>query len=373
MLHSSMNGESSSALLLLKAEQKFENSQAHTAFIDSLAATYGLQGVKPEELRWADVKPTGSIQMPPRIQVSITDRLPNFGTSVVAVDGDTLVSSPHYAALFFRDVAPLSMRKDLKKYEVVKRRGVLNEQDEALEDGPTTLDKLIARMREEGHAIPETTNIVEMVSVLPIAPNGEFRTEFYPTVQIPLLGGDFSFPHFVQDGFLYASLVSGFGRLDLLDLRQDNSTHRFKAEYVPTMDSIERLFVPDSAGHMIVLALPVNVKHDYDIIKYSNGRDQYNYGDRFGGFGLRSLGDSPMMKGGPDRIGPNRSAEIGRVNIERGSKTDIQTLETDVTPDPNRTAAIYHVLFIGMKPDTHVDAAALTQVGRALDFYKGVK
>ena len=324
------------------------------AFIDALAATYGLKDVRPEELRWADVKSTTSIYLPPRFQVSIADRLPAFATALVALDGDNVVSSPHYAPLFFRDVAPLSMSEDLRKYVITKKRGVLKEQDEVLKE-PETLETLIGKFRSQGYNLPTTTNVVEMLSVLPIAPNGEFKTEFYPTVDIPLSRGDFSFPHIVQDERMYAALISSLGKLDLLDLRQDNTTHRFKAEYVPTMDSIERLFVPDSAGHMVVLALPVNVKRDYGEI-FSMG-NEYGFG-------------SGMMRGGGYTLGTTRSAEIGRLNIGKGSKTDVKTREADVSPDPSRVGAIYHIVFIGMKPDSHIDATHLSKVGKALDHYQ---
>ena len=137
--------------------------------------------------------------------------------------------------------------------------------------------------------------------------------------------------------------------------------YNWQALFVPDMSDIEQLMVPTSAGHMILIAEPVEEpKPKWDFGAYNSG-DTLSMGGGLKGGGGFSFGG-----------GMTRGATIGGVSILPGSYAGQGSLhEGGLGRARTGTLTIYHIRFLGVKPDVarNLNVEGLTALGKTLDTY----
>ncbi len=213
---------------------------------------------------------------------------------------------------------------------------------------PRSLIEIIEGMGLK-EALPDKTAVVEAIALLPIAPNREFATEFNPHIRFDTLDHSFYQVMVVNQDKLsaYARLTQG-NRRDIQDIDESQKMYNWKADFVPDLSDIEQLMLPDSRGHMILIATPVEKpKPLFDLGKSGYGGGRYDLGDE-------------LMKGGPMRgstmsFSPGyltQGHSVGDISIGRGSETGQGGLyEGELLHSRNGNPTIFHLRFLGIKPE----------------------
>ena len=62
--------------------------------------------------------------------------------------------------------------------------------------------------------------------------------------------------------------------------------------------------------------------------------------------------------------------EAARVSIGDGTRTNVSTTNVKAEPDPDRTSALYHIMVVGVKPETAINGAGLKSLAKAMDGYR---
>lgn len=329
----------------------------YQAFRNVLGLTYNFNNLNPGNIKWADTS-QALIQYPPIPKIKHNT---NSGSVSIRLDptdpekpGESIAGHLHYAATWVRDVQPLSLLPNLRKYIVRGMTGVpepqsIFEKDKTLEELLKDSDFIPA-----GFRLDDTTPVVESLVMLPFAENREFITEFAPNItagkrsQFILINADkLSLPNIIYDGGASGPFLKREGA------GTGSKKVNWKADRIPDLSDIEKLLLPSSAGHMILIEIPVKDKQQEIDLSYLLNRDYGFGGDNLksmggfgGGFATRSGG---LMLGGSTK---SSGGTVSGVSISGGSTRKDNTARTDeeFTYDPTRQPIIYHFNFVGFKP-----------------------
>ena len=141
------------------------------------------------------------------------------------------------------------------------------------------------------------------------------------------------------------------------------NTRRWQAEFVPSMSDIEKLMLPSSVGHMVIVARPVEDPNKSRIDLYGSIGEDFGKGSRFlgpsrGGFSFG--GGDAIMKGGT----------IGSASISSGSVHGRAREHTGEVRDSHEgKPIIYHLRTLMFREDHPMDPEILAEVTQTLDNY----
>ncbi|MDX1920530.1 MAG: hypothetical protein SFU25_07355 [Candidatus Caenarcaniphilales bacterium] len=314
-------------------------------FIDCLELAYNLPKVPVEDLKWIDIKPLLTTFSSPKIEVEVAKNTPALAISLKPYNQGASIlkgsSNTYHAPLLVRDVSRWGDEKEgsLGIYEIRRRSGV--EESQQILDEPINLSSIIQRIE----AITDKTPVVKVVTFLPVAPSGEFETQFTPTIDLDIFGHKYYKLLTIQEDRLssYQLLTAGKMSLDLKeavynpdDPKQPN-LFDIKADAVPDLSSIDKLFLPkEQTGQMIIIAEP-----------YADPTPKFNSFDFGNDRGYSKGGGSFMLGGG----GGLRSASLSNARLSRGGQAGSGSLyDGELGSSRDGNPVIFHVQFICVKP-----------------------
>ncbi|MBI2522946.1 hypothetical protein HYW19_01005 [Candidatus Woesearchaeota archaeon] len=353
------------AIIVPKRETRV-STPGYVPFIDALQAAYDLHEIEPDGVRWASIDAKlVDMGFPPSVEIEVAKDHPSLAVALYPmVDGKSVTGSDVYhAPMLLRDVQRWGfVREGLGEYSLTGWTGVPEEKE--MFQQTRSLTEIIEKL-QLAKDIPETTSVVEAVALLPIAPNGEFLTEFAPNVRFGSFGNHSHYRVAVitQDKLsAYVALTEG-SRRDIKDMDENQKMYNWKAEFVPDLSDFQKLLLPDSSGHMVLIATP-----------YEKPRPKFDLGDY--GFRSRDTLGGDVMRGGPTLSyygGPTKGMSVGDVSIGRGSEAGSGRLhegplESSLTGNP----VIYHLRFFGVKPDQAraLNGQMLGTLGSSLSNYE---
>ena len=206
-------------IIVPKRETKVD-SLGYVPFIEALQAAYDLHEVEPENVKWASIDAKlVDMNFPPSIEIEIAKDHPILAIALHPMADGRPVTDPdvYHAPMLLRDVQRWGfVRESLGRYSVVGFRGVPEEKE--MFQQTRSLTEIIESL-QLAKDIPETTAVIEAVALLPIAPNGEFLTEFNPNVRFSSLEhSHYRVAVITQDRLsAYVQLTEGFRR-DIKDI-----------------------------------------------------------------------------------------------------------------------------------------------------------
>lgn len=211
-------------------------------------------------------------------------------------------------------------------------------------------------------AVKDSTPIVEMVALLPIASRGEFETQFVPRISFDFADGHTHYKIItISADRMSAYHALAMGRnldLEFTDGSKDKkrpALSNWKAEFVPDLSELEQMLLPSSKGHMILIATPIEPQ-----------RDQADFLKELWG----SQGGNDTLKGPASYgSGATRGASVGDVSIGQGSRVGSGSVyEGELRQSLRGTTTIFHVRYFGVKPDqaAGMDLETLQRIAQTL-------
>ena len=252
------------------------------------------------------------------------------------------------APLLLREVKPWDS-SELQCHLIDRLRGVPDSR--SLLEKPLTLRQYID---DKIGGIRNSTPVVEVVALLPISnlprsDGGHYDTKFVPVVNIPNTRYDTQYMiATVADGAAGTyRIITNAPESRIEDIAGSNLERRsWKADLIQDLSDVERLLLPSSAGHMVVVCKPVRILQDH-------ARNPY----------LEMT--NPELD--PDRFCPTQS--VGGISISQGSHAGYGSLfEGRLEESPDGTPVIYHIRFIGVKPDANTPLDK-ERLAKSLDTY----
>ncbi len=332
-----------------------ESTAGYSEFIGSLQAACNLHELSPSDLKWVGAEPVQPYRyIPPNFSINVAKDTPQLSVNLHPIKAGKYIGGEPFvysAPMLLKDVERWGM-SDLRKFKVERLRGVSEAKTSFQKKQSYPLDEFLSRIVQ----VDASTPVVEAVAFLPIAPNGEYVTEFAPKVSF----GSFDHGHYkvaflMEGGFsIYSALTQGEG-MEVKSVNEHQEMHYWQADFVPDLSDLEKLMVRDSRGHMILIAEPVEVpKPLFDT--------SYGLGDLIGGSdSFRSLS-----------FGPTRGVSIGDVSVSEGSHAGQGSLhEGELLASKRGNKVIYHIKFLGVKPDAAkaLDKAGLDGLAKSLGNY----
>lgn len=352
---------------LLPRNKHLANDPSYSSFMTAMDLAYGLKDVPPGQLKFVGIDGlertslSDSFVIPPRVMIN-----PGFDHPKLAIalapkkpQGENVTNDTYHAPVFVKDVDRWQFAKDrLGKYLLDRWSGA--EAGQELFQQSRSLAGVLAGF--DDLQITDSTPVVEAVAILPISADGSFNTEFAPQIRFDIGDHEHYKVSVVSQNSLsrFVQLIQGRSLYNVQAIEADQSMHNFSADFIPDMDEFSQMLVPSSAGHMILIASPIEKpKPKFDFKDFNFGRGDYDYG------GFRGGGDSFMMGGGM------KGGSIGGVDIGIGSKTGQGSLyDGDLTSSRKGHTTIFHIRVLGVKPDDITKLAANAgQLGSAIDAY----
>ena len=350
--------------VLLPRNKDLANDPSYNAFMTAMDLAYGLKDLPPGQLKFVGIDGlerislSDSFVIPPKVMVN-----PGFDHPKLAIalapkkpQGGNVTNDTYHAPVFVKDVDRWQFAKDrLGKYLLDRWSGA--EAGQELFQQSRSLSEILAGF--DDLQIIDSTPVVEAVAILPISADGSFTTEFAPQIRFDIGDHDHYKVSVVSQNSLsrFVQLIQGRSLYNVQTIEADKSMHNFSADFIPSMDEFSQMLVPCSAGHMILIASPIEKPKpkSYDL-NFGLGSD---YGGGFRGDGL-TLGGG-LMKGG----------SIGGVDIGIGSKTGQGSLyDGDLSSSRKGHTTIFHIRALGVMPyDITKLAANASQLGSTIDAY----
>lgn len=348
--------------IIVRKDEKRIDIPGYVAFMDVLQSTYDLHKEKPENIKWVSLDTKiAEVDSPPKIAVDVAQDHPQLAIGLFPTVEDKSVTGEevYLSPVLLKDVRRWKeVSEDLGRYEATGWSG--RPGPNAMFEQPRSLIEMLEAIGAEDQ-ITETTAVVEAIALLPIAPNGEFATEFCPQLIFnPSDHKHYRVSIISQDRLnAYARLSEGLDILTIKDMDENQTMFHWKAEFVPDMSDFEKLMSPGSRGHMILVATPYEKpKPLFDPgVLYSRGLHSFGFGDT-------------LSFKGPSL---SRSVSAGDVDIGRGSESGKGSLyHGQLNSTEKGNATIYHLRFIGVKPEhtKELTASMLDQLGGSLSGYK---
>ena len=199
--------------------------------------------------------------------------------------------------------------------------------------------------------------VVEVVAFLPIAPNGEFQTQFVPYISFGPGSHRYYKVSVISENSLSAyHLLSQGQTRPVKDVDEQQNMYNWVADSFPGLSEIEQLTSPSSHGHMILIAMPV----EDPTPKFDLGLgDSYDFGGPMRGMGPPTYGGG--FKGG--------GASISSASIGRGSKSGEGSLyDGEVRDSREGNPIIYHLQVLCVTPTEAkaLSSNSLGQLGQGL-------
>ena len=337
-------GDTPSALLAARQE-----------YIRSLGTLFNLDRLR-DGITWVETQPT-SLYNYPRVELRPIQKASGLAVEIdPTLEGKSLGDLKYHGPLILKDVQPYGQTK-LSRYKIAGLSGVPEEKSKL--DEPISLGKLIEGTECLKETINDKTPVVKVVGFLPIAENGQFKTEFLPTV-LGDDGGNILTVLISEDTLKLPHIVSRYYTQlhKIKDVDEQQKSFSWQADFIPDLSEIERLLLPSKAGQMVIISIPLV---DEEKRKAQALGDLYrglgNYVPDFrggdeGGFMMKGGGG---LRGGSGFKGPS----IGGVSIGEGSERKVEYKKCgDVYVDLSRKPIIYHLKLFGVKPG---DAEVLTR------------
>jgi len=349
-------------ITVLKREEKV-STPGYVPFIGALQAAYDLHEIEPEHVKWASIDAKlVDMGFPPSIEIEIAKDHPRLAVALYSmVDGNSVTGSDVYhAPMLLRDVQRWGLVKnDLGKYPINGWSG--RSEEEAEFPQQKSLTEIIETL-DLAKDIPDATAVVEAVALLPIAQNGEFSTEFNPNIRFDSLDhSHYKVTVIAQDRISAYNQLTGGSRRDIKDIGANQQMYNWKADFVPDLSDFQRLLIPDSSGHMVLIVIPYEKPNtDYIIRDY--------------GFRSRDTLGGDFMRGG-DKLfygGATKGMSVGDISIGRGSEAGRGSLhEGELGKSLTGNPVIYHLRFFGVKPDQTraLNGPMLDSLGSSLSGY----
>ncbi|MFH1307404.1 MAG: hypothetical protein ABIH72_00960 [archaeon] len=345
----------------VKLEKKAEllANPGYASFIDSLQELYNLSHLHPENITWIGEN-TRRFDTKTHLeeQIDIRTDCPVISVRLIPlVDGKPITGQEVYnAPLLLSDVSTLAT-SPIKRYQITKNMDAPESQERL--PSPVTLAQKIKELKF-ATPIKDTTLVVDLVSLLPVAPNREFLLEFNPHMSFQ--NGSHSFYQVAvigQDAIsIYNHQIGGEPR-DLKRIATNIDLNNWKAEAVPDLSSLEQALVADKTGHIIYIASPFEFKpqgeFDYkDLRLLSQGYFSSTRGGSSDFFspldydsGFKS--SSPLLKGFTPM---QKKARVSETSLSQGRKSGTGILSTEQTLATTKgIPVIYHLYFLSVKPE----------------------
>ncbi len=359
---------------LMHRSQHLMSIQGYPEFMDALETAYTLSTIPSGQLKW--VQPDGLKTVPnselirsfastPQVITKIGEDAPMMAVKLTPRNGEVNVTGmdQYHAPQLVRDVNRWKFVKDasLGSYLVNGWSGVPESQE--MFQQPRSLAEIIDQEGKNRFNVSDETPVVESLVLLPIAPNGEFTTEFTP--QLRFASGDHD--HY-KVGVINGDKLSGYEQIkqdapiaDIKDIDEKQGMYNFRADFIPDLSDLEQAFLPKSAGHMIIIATPTEKPKPKPKIPDFNFDSYFNYGNS-------------QTRGGSFSFGElTRGASIGSVNIGRGSQSGTGNIyQGDLRGTSKGKTTIYHLKFLGVRPEIIEQlkhGAKLSQLNPSIDAY----
>jgi len=314
----------------------------------------------------------------PVVEASVSDAYPSLSIHLdPRRDGDVVVSDTFHAPLMVSDVSRWGIARDiLGKYEVNGRSGLPPGQ--GMLDQPKTLNDIIENTGMQSdtdfsQSVGSDTPVVEAVAVLPAAPAREFETNFIPALNIGIHGGNYiAFAVHEDRENRWKQMSADRHELKVMYIDDERELHSWSADYVPAMSDVERLILPSSVGHMIIVAAQYEEERkSFDLLHFSQD-SSFGGGFRGGGFGSKGFGLGGGLAFYSMAAAPvPKRAEVGDMKLGKGaSKGEGQLFSGELKMKPK--AIIYHLRVVGVKPGEveGFTPEKLEEVAQTLSNYK---
>ncbi len=335
--------------------------KGYEQFVADVETTYNLRQIPIRDVKWADIPAnqfgTSVLTYPPRVVVAPVRGAPSLSINLHPTrDGKPVTPNNCYgAAMMFREVERLGDSK-LRTYEFRKLRGTTEEK--SILPQTRSLRGIISQTSK----LPDTTPVVHVLALLPQSNDGSYNTEFAPYISFDSGHSHYEVMFAVADSLsVFGALTNGMPR-EILDVDKDQNTSLWKADFVPDMGDLEKLMLPSSHGHMILIAKPVkDPTKMFDIDKYLS-----EHGGSWGSRGSNTFGGGEfLMKGGS-----SKGVTIGAADISAGTKVGKGTLhEGELEDSREGRAVIYHIKTLMVKRDTNLDSEGLGRLVNTMDNY----
>ncbi len=327
--------------------KSLEAVPGYAQFHHDLETTINLHTLSPDQLKWVAMQPGTMLELyPPKCVIDIGTESPQLAVNLhPTLNGHPVTGNLTYQApLLLRDVGRWK-GNDLRDYKVSKWRGVPNEKMLFTKKPSYPLHEFLDGLVQ---GLEESTPVVEIVAFLPMSPDGSYVTEFTPEISFGLLGhGHYIVSTVAQDGMNALRLLTQGRSVEVQDVDKDKQLYLWKAEMLADLSDMEALMVPSTAGHMILIAQPIEAPEASFRIRDDDSGINFR-GGSFGGLPTRSLG-----------------ASIGDVSLSQGSRTGQASSYTgDLTASRKGRTTIYHIKYFGVRPE-HAQSLTREQLQRA--------
>lgn len=336
-----------------RVERK-QGTPGYNELVDSLETAYNVQDAG--DLKWVDVKPRefGT----PRVLLHVQKNHPDLSVLLRPENEDGPIMGEvesYQAPILLVAVDRWGSDLALRDYKIDRWRGKPG--PETMFPKSTSLAEIIAN--NQSLSVTDSTPVVEVVSLLPMAPNGEYQTQFVPKVSFDVMGHKNYQIAVISENALsaYVALSRGSDR-PLKDRDETGKYFNWTADSVRTLSDVEQLMLPSSHGHMILIASPIEAlpppRQDY--IKDEGG--------------FRDRQDPNVFR---IRDGGMKRATVGRVSLGRGSQSGQGSLyKGELHASKKGNTIIYHVEFLGVTPEVAraLDTDGINQVGSSLSQFE---
>ncbi len=353
-------------------------------FIESLWAAYNLCTMDPSNVKWASFQADRPGEKGvPVIEAAVSDKYPSLSVHLDPRHGNDIVTADTFhAPIMVSDVLRWGLvEHSLGKYEIKGKSGMPPGKE--MLDEPRTLKDVIENVgNEEGidfsKSVKDDTPVVEAVAVLPAAQGGEFDTNFIPVLNVGIHGGTYISLVFHEDRQnRWRQMNTHEHEIQIMYVDNDREMHSWSTDYVPSMSDMERLILPSSVGHMVIVAAQYEEPRKRESRGFrSRGADSFGGGFRGGEFGSSKgfdFGGDLKMYSMAAAPAP-KSAEVGDMKIGKGAdhgEGELFKGKLELKPK----AIIYHLRVVGIKPGEaqNFTPEQLDSVAQTLSNYKAAE
>ena len=290
--------------------KRLENIVGYSSFVSDLQTVYNLHAMDPSTLKWVEIKEGVMPELyPPILVLDIAQNTPQLAVNLHPQNenGDITGTVTYQAPLLMRDVGRWGL-SDLRNHMITQWRGLLEQHTFFKKKDSYTLREFLDGIVE---GLNDSVPIVQMVALLPISADRSYKTEFSPEIRFAASAHSHYKVAVIMEGAAsaYSALTRG-SRREIKDIDQHQNHYNWKADFIADLSDIERLMLPSSAGHMVLIAEPVEEVRP-QLPDFGGGH--MDFGDQFrgGSYDLKSLSLG----------GVTRGASIGGVSISQGTLT----------------------------------------------------
>ncbi|MBI2143759.1 hypothetical protein HYU17_01240 [Candidatus Woesearchaeota archaeon] len=337
-----------------------QSQAGYLDFVSALQAVLDLRDSYPNDVKWVGVKPNSfDSTSPSSFELTISPSHPNLAVALhPKADGKPITGYyTYHAPIILTDVQRWGLVADsLGRYAVDRWSGVPEERE--VFQKQRSLSEIIGTLGIS-ESVTDATPVVEVAVLLPIAPNMEFATEFVPTIAFSPSQHSHYKVLVISQNMLSAYFALTGGRLttEIKDINSQQKMFNWSADSVPDLSALEKLLLHSSAGHMVLIATPVeaprSILSSYDLPEFGSGGDRYLGGQMKG---------SPTLYGGS----PTRGVSISAARIGRGSEAGQGSLYGgQLATSQKGGSAIYHLRVFCVKPDEAINLTAGQLTGLA--------